>query len=66
MRVERYLVVLPGADPQDAVARGLRFLGDDGQLLADEVVQEGALARVGAPDDGHVAWRKGAGLGFKV
>ena len=62
----RYLVVFPGADPQDAVARGLGFFGDDGQLLADEVVQESALPRVGAADDGHVAWREAPLVGFEV
>ena len=48
------------------MARGLGFLGDYGQLLAYEVVQERAFPRIGAADDGHVAWRKAPGLGFKV
>ena len=37
-------------DAQDAVARGLRLVGDDGELLADDAVQEGRLAGVRAAD----------------
>ena len=39
----------------DAVARGLRLVGRDADLLADQRVQQRGLAHVRAPDDGHEA-----------
>ena len=39
-------------DPQDAIARSLRLASDDGQLLADQRVQQGRFAGVGTADDG--------------
>ena len=46
------LHVLDGEDP---VAGGLRLVGDDGDLLADDPVQERGLAGVGPADEGHVS-----------
>ncbi len=39
-------------DALDAVARGLRLTGDDGELLADERVQQRGFACVGTANDG--------------
>ncbi len=36
-------------------ARGLDLLGDDGDLLTDQMVDQGGLAGVGRPDHGHEA-----------
>ena len=52
-RVEHdHLRVVRRADADDAIARGLRLLADDGQLLADDAVEERGLAGVGLSDDG--------------
>ena len=45
------LVVLPVDDAHDAVARGLRLGGHDGQLLPDERVHQGGLPDVRVADD---------------
>jgi len=37
----------------DGVARGAGHLGRDGAVVPEQAVQEGALADVGLPDDGH-------------
>ncbi len=36
----------------DAGARGLRFVGDDCELLPEQGIEQRGLARVGAADDG--------------
>ena len=46
-------------DSVNAGAGGLGFVGDDGELLTEESVQEGRLARVGAADDGDEAGAEG-------
>jgi hypothetical protein len=38
-------------DALNAVARGLRFRGNDGDFLADERVDEGGFAGIGAAND---------------
>ena len=48
---EHDLVILPVDDAQNAVARRLRFIGDDAHALADESVHERTLAHVRATDD---------------
>ena len=42
-------------DALDAIARGLRLCGDDGDFLADEAIEERGFSRVGATDDGDEA-----------
>jgi hypothetical protein len=42
-------------DPEKAVAGGLGSVGDDGQLLAQETVEERRLAGIGPPDKGDKA-----------
>ena len=49
------LVVVAVEDAQDPVARGLRLRIGDHQLLADQRVQQGALAHVGFTYDVHVS-----------
>ena len=43
----------PVAHPQDAGAGGLRARGDDGDVLAQDAVEQRRLADVGPADDGH-------------
>ena len=38
------------ANAGNAIARGLRLVGNDGELLADQTVEEGGLAGVGPAD----------------
>ena len=38
---------------QNAVPRGLRLVGDDGDLLASKSVQQGGLAGIGLTEDGY-------------
>ena len=45
----------------DAVARGLRFGRDDGQLLANQCVQQRGLAGVGPAEDANKTCAKGHG-----
>ena len=55
-------------DSENAVARGLRLGRNDGQLLADQRIQQRALARVGAAENADESGVKGHGdrvLGFK-
>ncbi|MNH12281.1 hypothetical protein D3C79_718180 [compost metagenome] len=52
--VDRLHVTL-GLDAEHVVAGGLRLARGDRQLLAEDVVEQGRLAHVGAADDGHVA-----------
>jgi len=40
-------------NPMDACARRLRFVGNDGELLAEQCIQQCGLARIGASDDGN-------------
>jgi hypothetical protein len=44
-----------GEDAHDPVAGGLRPLRDDGDLVAEEGVEQGALAGVGPSDQGDRA-----------
>ena len=53
------------AHRHDSVPGGLRLVRDDGQLGADDAVQEGGLAGVGAPDERHEAGAQGRGLRFR-
>ena len=54
-------------DPQDAVARGLRFRRNDRDLLADQCVEQRALARVGASKDTGESRVKGhESLGYSL
>ena len=46
-------------DALDAGARGLRLVRDDGELLAEQGVEQGGLAGVGAADDGDEAGADG-------
>jgi hypothetical protein len=55
-----------GANARDAVARGLRLGTGDADLLADQGVQQGALADVGAADDGNQAAALLAGVRSRV
>ena len=48
---------------QDAVARGLRLVGDDRDLLAHQPVHERGLAHVGPADHGHEAAAEAPGAG---
>src|SRR4051812_12432237 len=48
-----HLDVTDSSDAYDAVACRLRLLADDGQLLTDDSVEQGRLARVRLSDDGH-------------
>ena len=49
---------------EHALARGVRFVGDDAELLADEGVQQGRLADVRPADDRDHAAAAGNGLRF--
>ena len=46
----------------DAGSRRLRFMRDDGELLAEESVQQGGLARIGATDNRDETRAKGHSL----
>ena len=46
---EDSLPTLLGENADDAVAGGLGFVGDDRHLVADQGIQQRALARIGAP-----------------
>ncbi len=48
-------------DSQDAVARGLRLGADDGELFADERIQQRGLAGVGASEDADETGMEGHG-----
>jgi hypothetical protein len=48
---EDVLAVRLREDPGDEVARGLRLGRDDGNLLADQAVEQARLAGVGTPGD---------------
>src|SRR5580658_2752923 len=48
-------------DAKNAVARGLRLGRNDGQLLADQRIQQRALARIGAAEDANESGVKGHG-----
>ena len=50
---EHGLGVAEGQDAGDALARGLRARAGDGELLADEPVEERRLADVRLADDGN-------------
>ncbi len=50
-RAEQQLRVGPSDDTDDAVARGLRPIGGDRQLLSDQPVQQRRLADIGTADD---------------
>ena len=69
---EDHLGVAVGEEAEDAGARGLGLGADDGELLADEPVEEGGLAGVGGSGDGDEArvgksWGSGLqGCGFRV
>ena len=55
-RVEkRDLGIRPRDDPENTAAGGLRLGADDGEFLADQPVEERALAHVGPADDGDEA-----------
>ena len=49
------------ADADDAIARGLRLVGDDGELLADQPVEQRGLAGVGPADERDEAALHSAG-----
>src|SRR4051812_29659528 len=53
--VEDHLPAFAREDADQAVAGGLRFIGDDRHLLSQEVVHEGRLAGVRPADQGHGA-----------
>ena len=40
-------------DAGDAVARGLRLVGDDGEFFADQRIEQSGFARIGTADDGY-------------
>ena len=50
---EHELGLVDGAHAGDAVARGLRLVGGDADLLADQRVQQRRLADVRPADDRH-------------
>ncbi len=53
-----------GLDSQDGVARSLGLVGGDGQLHAEDAVQQGRFADVGPADDGDLTTAIGSvGLG---
>ena len=56
------------ADAGDAVARRLRLVRGDADLLADECIEQGRLADVRAADDGHhaAARRRGGRVGGRI
>ena len=58
---EHDLAALLRHDALNAIARGLRFRCNDGDLLSDQVIQQRGFSRVGAADNGHKA---GAEAGF--
>ena len=49
---EHELTIPPGDDAADAVAGGLGLVGDDGDLLPYQCVEQGGFAHVGAANDG--------------
>ena len=55
----------PGQNAPQAVAGCLGHRGGDGHLVAHQLVEQGGLAHVGSPDQGHKAgaipWRRGWG-----
>src|SRR5688572_31138751 len=63
------LVVLPHAD--NSIAGGLRLVGNDGELLLDEAVEERGLTGVGPANQGYEAglhaggWLCAAGTGSR-
>ena len=48
-------MVLLGVDPQDPVTGSLGLLRGDADLLAEQLVEQGGLAHVGAAHDGDKA-----------
>ena len=58
---EDKLVVAAGVDAKQGMPRGLRFAAGDSDFLADEVVNEGGFADVGAADNGDVSGALGHG-----
>src|SRR5438552_8655189 len=46
-------------DSLNIVASGLRLVGDNGDFFADQSVQQGGFARIGASDDGNKPGAKG-------
>jgi len=52
---ENDLAFLRCLDAQDADARRLRLIRDDGDLLAEERVEEGGFSDVGPTEQGHVS-----------
>ncbi len=56
---EAQLPSLPGERRVDGVPRRARDVADDDTLLAEELVEEGRLAHVGAAHDGHARGRRG-------
>src|SRR5690606_33326547 len=57
---QQQLAAFEGGNAEQAVARGLRTIGDDADLGTDQGVDQGGLADVGAADDGNVAGVVGA------
>ena len=55
------LVLARGVDAKQRMPRGLRFFAGDGDFLADEVVNQGGFADVGAANDGDVSGALGHG-----
>ena len=58
---EDELVVAAAVDAKQGMPRGLRFAAGDGDFLAEEVVDEGGFADIGAADDGDVSGALGHG-----
>src|SRR5262249_10135872 len=52
---EDHLAALVGQDADQAVAGGLRFVGDDGHLLLEQEVHQGRLAGVRPAGERHGA-----------
>ena len=52
---EDKLVIAAAVDAEQGMPRGLRLAAGDGDFLAEEVVDEGGFADVGAADDGDVS-----------
>jgi len=50
---EDELRITLGADAGDAMACGLRLVGGDAHLLADQRIEQRGLAHIGPPDDRH-------------
>ena len=46
------LGILPGDDAADPVAGGLGLIGNDGDLLANQVIGQGGLAHIGPSGNG--------------